>query len=554
MLAHLRIRNFVLIDELDLNLSAGFSVLTGETGAGKSLIAAAVDLLLGRRAKGELVRQKSLGAEIEGIFDISDEPAIKARLTGAGLPSSDELLVRRVIPANGRHGCYVNGRLTSLGLLEEMTEGLVHLMSQHEKHSLVEPSRQLEILDGFGGIDADLEEMTNLFRMAKEAQKKLDDLKEQEHDRAGRLDYVSFQIAEIDRVAPKTNELEELEKIVARLRHQEQLASAAASSALTLYEGDGSVYDRLGSVSSELEEVSKYDESLGNCASQIKEAASLVEDAARFLVGYGRDIDADPERLETLEDRLEELKKLVRKHGTDLLGVIALRKKLALEVETLSRYEEAIDEAEKDSAERRAKAVEQAKKLTKKREQTAKRFSKTVTAELKDLEFGNVEFGVLLAPEAKGLGPSGADRVEFVAALNPGEGAHPLRKVASGGELSRLMLAIKRAAAGVGPVGTYVFDEVDSGIGGRVAASIGRKLKEVSGHHQVICITHLPQIAGMAGDHLLVSKGMEKGRTVTRIASLDGDSRIDELARMLGGEKVTKQTKDAARELMAQDD
>ncbi len=551
MLAHLRIRNFVLIDELDLDLSSGFNVLTGETGAGKSLVAAAMDLLLGRRGRGDLVRRAAGEAEVEGLFDISDEPAVRARLEEAGLPVDDDLLIRRVIPTKGRHRCYINGRLASLGLLSEIADGLARLMSQHEQHSLLEPAKQLEMLDGFGGLESNVIKMAELNRISEEAARALEDLKNREHDRAGRLDYLTFQAKEIDRLAPEENELDELEPEIERLRHRENLVGAASRVAAVLYENDGSVFDRLGSSMKEIEEVVRYDESLGASARQLAEAAALVEDAAHFLSGYGRAVDADPSRLAEMEERREELNRLVRKHGTDLAGVLDLKDRLHAEIETLSGYEEAIDSAEKTLSRCREKATVHSAKLTKSRMRVAKRLARAVTDELADLEFKDAGFEVSLEPTADGPGPTGADTAEFLVALNPGEGAHPLRRVASGGELSRLMLAVKRAFAGVGPVGTYVFDEVDAGIGGAVAAAVGNKLKEVASHHQVICITHLPQIAAIADAHFHVSKEAKRGRTATRIGRLDDTQRVEEVARMLGGQKVTKKTREAAIELMA---
>ncbi|MCP4675900.1 MAG: DNA repair protein RecN [Deltaproteobacteria bacterium] len=551
MLAHLRIRDFVLIDELDLELSSGFNVLTGETGAGKSLVAAAMDLLLGRRGRGDLVRRAAKEAEVEGLFDVSDEPAVKKRLEEAGLPVDNELLIRRVIPTKGRHRCYINGRLASLGLLSETAEGLARLMSQHEQHSLLEPAKQLEMLDGFGGLESNVIKMAELHKQSEEAAKALEDLKNREHDRAGRLDYLTFQAKEIDRLAPEENELEELEPEIERLRHRENLVGAAAHVAAVLYENDGSVFDKLGSSTKKLEEVVRYDESLSTSARQLAEAAALVEDAAHFLAGYGRAVDADPERLAEMEERREELNRLTRKHGTDLAGVLALRDRLFAEIETLSGYEEAIDTAEKNLSRCREKEAAHAVKLTKSRMRVAKKLARAIADELADLEFGDVGFEVSLEPTADGSGPTGADKAEFLVALNPGEGAHPLRRVASGGELSRLMLAVKRAFAGVGPVGTYVFDEVDAGIGGAVAAAVGNKLKEVASHHQVICITHLPQIAAIADAHFHVSKEAKRGRTATRIGRLDDTERVEEVARMLGGQRVTKKTREAAMELMA---
>jgi DNA repair protein RecN (Recombination protein N) len=551
MLAHLKVRDFVLIHELDLELSAGFNVLTGETGAGKSLVALAVDMLLGRRSKGELVRKGAKEAEIEGLFNISDEPEVKARLEEAGLPGEDELLVRRVIPMNGRHRCYVNGGLASLSLLSRMAEGLARSMGQHEQLTLLDSHKQLEMLDGFGKLHGDVEKMRSLYGQYEQAVAELEQLKNRDHDRAMRLDYLKFQESEIDRLAPADGELEQLDGDIRRMRHGEYLLSVARETVDVLYESDGAVCERLGSCIRQLEDGAKHDPAMAANADQLGQAASLVEDVARTLLGYGRGIEVNPAQLTELEDRREELRRLVRKHDTDLAGVIGLRDGLKEEIRSLEQYEETMEKAESTLAALRKRAEVQANKLSKARKRAARKLATAVTDELKDLQFGNASMEVSVEPRPSGLGALGTDHVEFLVALNPGEGAHPLRAVASGGELSRLMLAIKRVLAGVGPVGTYVFDEVDAGIGGGVAASVGRKLKEVSNHHQVICITHLPQIAGMADFHLHVSKTETGGRTTTGIAKLAPGERVEEIARMLGGEKVSAKTRAAARELIA---
>jgi DNA repair protein RecN (Recombination protein N) len=551
MLAHLKIRNFVLIDELDLALSPGFNVLTGETGTGKSLIASALDLLLGRRARGDLVRKGKKEAEIEGLFDISDEPSVKASLRRAGLPEDDELLVRRVIPASGRHRCYVNGGLASLSVLSGMAEGLARLMGQHEQLSLLVPAKQLDMLDQFGGHTGDLEAMRRFYDLAAAARNALQTLVDQEHDRMTRLDYLSFQVDEIDRLEPEADELDRLDKNIERMQNWEQLRNVTRNAALALYEADGSAFETVGKNARALQEATRYDEGLADVAAQLDEAAALLEDAARGLADYGRDVDLDPAGLSDLEDRREALRGLVRKHGTDLAGVLDLRRELTREIETLSQYEASRSQAESALQEANRRAQKQAAKLSGRRKRAGLKLAKEVTRQLTDLQFGQALFSVQLAPAPSGIGPSGLDSIEFTVALNPGEGAHPLREVASGGELSRLMLAVKRAIAGVGPVGTYVFDEVDAGIGGAVAASVGRKLRDVARHHQVICITHLPQIAGMADTHLKVTKEPSGGRTATRLAVLSDKERVDELARMLGGEKISKKTRAAARELIA---
>ena len=550
MLAHLRVRHLAIIEELDMDLSSGFNALTGETGAGKSLIVTAIDLLLGRRARGEMVRSGSKEAEVEGLFDISDEPGVKARLQEAGLPIDDELLVRRAVNVSGKHRCYVNGRIASLGVLGSLADGLASVMGQREHQALLDPARQLEMVDGFGSLGPQVEKMADLHKGSEQAAAKLREHREKESDRAQRLDYLSFQLAEIAKLDPRAGEIEELEKEIERLRHSELLLGAASSGADQLYEADGSVFEMLGAVSRDLRTAAKHDDSLETAALQVEEAAALVEDAARALSGYGRGKDFDQDRVSELEDRREDLKRLGRKHRTDLDGVLALKERLQEEVAALGRFEEVVGDLEKVAESRRKEAERCARTLSKARTKAAKKLSRAVSSELDDLDLRQAEFEVVVETAPDDLGPTGADRVEFMVALNPGEGRHPLRKVASGGELSRLMLAVKRVLTGVGPVGTYVFDEVDAGIGGRTAASVGLKLREVAAKHQVICITHLPQIAGMADTHFLVSKGAAGGRTSTAVRRLEEGERVNEVARMMGGGEVTQKTRDAAGELV----
>jgi DNA repair protein RecN (Recombination protein N) len=550
MLSSLRVRDLVLIDELDLVLSPTFNVLTGETGAGKSLVATAVDLLLGRRGSQELVRRGREEAEVEGLFDISDEPDIKGRLFEAGLPVDDELLIRRVIPAKGKHKCYVNGRLSSLGVLSQLAEGLAKMTSQHEQHSLSDPASRLSLLDGFGKLSPITDDMSRLFDELEEARAALDALNSRERDRASRLDYLKFQSEEIDRVSPQPSELADIETELSKLKALDLLKSVTSQAQEVLYDGDEAVFEKLSSMSSALKDAAQRDETLLTSAETLADAAASVEDIARFLSKYERSLEADPDKLAELDERRETLSLLCRKHGTDIDGLIAMKAEFAEEIATLEGFEEARGEAEKKLAHCQERAHTVATKLSKERKKTGKTLAAAVIKELGDLMFAKAGFEVEIDSE-RPLSRTGKDMVEFLAALNPGEGAHPIQKTASGGELSRLMLAVKRALAGVGPVGTYIFDEVDAGIGGPTASAVGRKLKEVSLCHQVICITHLPQIAGMADAHFFVSKKQEQGRTATAISRLNDAERVEELSRMLGGDKVTDKTRAAARELLA---
>ena len=549
MLAHLKVRDLVLIDELDLEFSPGFNVLTGATGAGKSLVVTALDLLLGRRGQSGLVRRGANEAEIEGLFDIDDEPEVKCRLKDAGLPVHDELLVRRIIPAKGRHRCYINGKLASLGVLSSLADGLASVMSQHEHHALLDPPQQLALLDGFGRFEVRIGAMGKAYNALRECELRLSNLKQKEKDRSGRLDYLHFQLKEIRDLAPSPNELETLDKEIELLRHQEVLQNTTRHAADELYECDRSIYERLGSLCNDLESIARFDKTLEDDARQLAEATVLVEETARSLSSYGRDRDTDPNNLENMEERREQLRHLTRKHGTDLPGVIALSDELTVEIETLEKYKDSLTSLETSVKELTDHALKHAETLTKERRKAAVKLSKAVTAELIGLSFERAEFKVNIVTDKTTITASGIDTVEFTVALNPGEGVHPLRKVASGGELSRMMLGIRRVLVGVGPVGTYVFDEVDAGISGAVAMAVGKRLRETATGHQVICITHLPQISALAETHFHVSKQEQNGRTTSKVVRLNAEERINEVAKMLGGNHITPGIKAAAKDL-----
>ncbi len=551
MLVHLKVRDLVLIEELDLPLAAGFNVLTGETGAGKSLVATAVGLLLGRKGSSDVVRRGAREAEVEGLFDISDEPQVRAVLEEAGLPVSDELLIRRVLPAAGRQRSFVNGRLASLAVLSELSRDLASFVGQHEHLSLLDPARQLELVDAFGGLSGEVARMALLHNASTAAADRHRKLREQGRDRAKRIDYLAFQVREIDDLAPEPDEIDTLGREVVRQKHLEDLLGAARRAADGLYEMDDSICERLIAHAREIERAARHDESLTPEAECLLAAAAEVEEAARRLSAYGEGMEPDPDRLDRAIERMEVLKTLERKHGMDLAAVLGHRNVLAAELDDLSHFEEALDEARAELDRRAALARKQATKLTIAREKAGALLALAVGAELADLKLPDAGFRTDLAPAGDTPGSTGIDKAEFVASLNPGEGAHPLREIASGGELSRIMLAIRRALAGVGPVGTYVFDEVDAGIGGAEAALVGRKLQEVAKHHQVICITHLPQIAGLADAHFRVGKHRKNGRTATTVATLTDTERLEEVARMLSGETPTDRARAAAADLIS---
>ncbi|MBN2525205.1 MAG: DNA repair protein RecN [Deltaproteobacteria bacterium] len=550
MLSHLQIKNLVLIEEMSLSFSPGFNVLTGETGAGKSLIATSLDLLLGKRASSNLVRKGAQEAEVEGIFDIADEPEVKERLQLAGLPDDDELLIRRIIPAEGRHRVFVNGKLASLAVLSQLTEGLASVMGQHEQLDLFENRHQLYLIDGFANHENLVRQMKDAFHGYQLARDSLFELQGKEKDRTSRIDYLRFQLEELIAAAPEMGEVERLEKELSILKHQTTLLETTSRCAEELYESDASIFERLGQLAGSLESLTRFDATLEDDAKQLHEATIIVEEAARNLSAYSQRLDTDPARLDEVQERLETLSKLARKHSISEDDLPKLQADLEQELNELEGFELNEQRLVKECERSRQKALEAARALSESRARAAQTLGKTVSGELADLSFEKAVFSASLDTDENALGDSGMDRAEFTVELNPGEGAWPLRQVASGGELSRIMLAVKRALAGVGPVGTYVFDEVDAGIGGAVAVAVGKKLAIVSEHHQLICISHLPQIAAMADAHFHISKTQKGHRTHTQVMRLESNQRVVELSRMLGGDADNKKMLAAAKELL----
>lgn len=563
MLTLLRVRNFAIIDELEVEFGPGLNVVTGETGAGKSILVAALQLVLGAKGRPEVVRTGAKQAEVEALFDLRRDPSLRERLASIGLEDEaegGELVVRRVIASGGRARAYVNGRLTPRSQLEAIAAGLADISSQHEHHTLADSRSHLEYLDAFGQLEARRERVAAEYATVLRAQEAFDALSGAERDRLDREDLLRFQVSEIDELAPVPGELDELEAERERLRHAHELASAAGGAEDVLYARDGSLSEELSRVAQQVREAAEIDPRLAPFASQLEESLSTLEDVAADLGRYARDVQVDPERLAEVEERLDRLGRLLRKYGRTLEAVLAHRDQAAEELEALEHHEERLLELERarDAALQAAAAL--ARKLSEARRKAGAELATRISAELSSLGMGGARVVVELAKlDAKSggltvdgarLSARGIDRAEFLIAPNKGEQARPLSKVASGGELSRAMLAIKRTLAGLGPAGLYVFDEVDTGVGGAVAEVIGRKLLEVAEHHQVLCITHLPQIAIYGEPHFHVEKRVSGERTYSEIRRLGEDERIEELARMVGGVNITDRTRAAAAEML----
>jgi DNA repair protein RecN (Recombination protein N) len=454
----------------------------------------------------------------------------------------------------------VNGRLATLSQLRAVTKGLADISSQHEYHSLADPRRHLSYLDAFADHEPLLNELARAYERLVGAANHLEEVVTEERGRSDREDLLRFQVDEIDRLRDVLTEEAALSVERERLRHAEKLGSAAGDAEAQLYADDDSLCAALSRVATSIEHASSFDETLEPVALQIREALVQLEDAAGELGRYARDISYDPGRLASLEEELDHAVRLKRKYGETAEGVLAHRDKAAAELDSLVRYEERLDRCQRDYDEAFSSAAELAKKLRRKRESAAAKLGKAISEELSSLGMGEAKVTVELASLEGGprelqvdggrLCATGIDRAELLIAPNRGEEAKPLRKIASGGELSRAMLAIKRVLAGLGPASLYVFDEVDAGVGGAVAEVIGRKIHEVAKHSQVLCITHLPQISAYADAHYRVHKEIVGERTKSDIRLLDEKERLEEIARMLGGVTVTEQARAAAEALI----
>ncbi len=562
MLVQLTVANVVLIEELSLEPSVGFNVLTGETGAGKSMLVDALDLVLGGRARPEVVRRGAKEAQVEALFDVAPGSSVEARLVAAGIPCDRELLVRRVVHAEGRSRAFVNGHLSTATQLAELAPDLCDISSQHESVSLTDPATHIDYLDAFGELEPPREALAAMVDELSALTAELTRIREAERGRAEREEFLAFQLREIDELEAQAGEEQDLENERARLRHAERLSSATRRSAERLHEGEGALCDELARISSEVESAAQIDSTLAPLARSIEDARVELAEAARALSRYSEGVESRPERLVEVDDRLFRLQKILRRHGPTTIELLAHREALARELGGLSTAEARLGQLEAERAKKLALAAAAARALSRLRRAAAERLGDAIARELQRLAMGGARVIVdiaLTASSADGLLVDGArltrkgtDRVEFLIAPNRGEEPRPLRKIASGGELSRSLLALKRVLAGSGPAGLYVFDEVDAGVGGAVAEVIGRAIADVARHRQVLCVTHLPQIAALADTHFVIEKAEMKGRTRATLHKLEGGAaRVDEIARMIGGVTVGKAARRAAEELLA---
>ncbi len=541
MLRHLRVTNFAILSDVAIDLAEGFNVFTGETGAGKSLIVEAVNLLRGGRASADIPRAGAKEATVEAIFEVPDDLSkrLRALLGNAGLPDNDgEVLVRRVIHRGGRSRTYVNGALTTAKRLAELGALLVDLSGQHQHQGLVDARRHREILDAFAKNHRRVETMRAAYELLREAESAIEELGGDEGSLGERVDYLRFQLDEIESAKLRDGEDDELEAERTRLQSVDRLESAARAAEALVYGGDRAAVDHLAGAARELQRLVDVDRSLADIVRQLDEARLLAEDAAELLRHYADSLEGEPERLAVVEERLALIQRLKRKHGDTMPAIFARADALRSELEVLEHRDEHLAELERARAKAESAARAAAAALTDSRRRAAETLALKVDAALSELGMAAASLTVLVEP-GKQLGPDGADRVEFLLASNKGEDRKPLARIASGGELSRIMLALKLCLRRADEVATYVFDEVDSGIGGATAEVVGRQIRTLGNQRQILCVTHLPQIVAFADQHFQVAKFEAEGRTETTVRALSRKERRDELARMLGGLKVT---------------
>jgi DNA repair protein RecN (Recombination protein N) len=538
MIRFLSIQRLAIIDQLELEFEPGFTVLTGETGAGKSILMEAIGLLLGGRAMADLVRTGADSALVQAVLDT---------------PDGRELLVRREVSTQGRSRAFVNDALVTTAVLRETLGDLVDLHGQHEHQSLLAPHTQLELIDRFAGREAERQTMALLFQELQSLRQSLKDLQLSDRDRAARLDLLSFQRSEIDKVAPKPGEDDELAGQRQIAANADKLSRLCAESYGALYDDDHAILGALNGVWRRVVDLAQLDPQFEPFLQRRDAVRTELEELAFFLRDYSSSLDASPERLQQLEDRLAQVERLKRRYGPTLAEVIDKRASIETELAALDPSVDRVAQLSSrlDDVKRRYLAM--AEELSAARKEAGARLGSALEKELEQLAMGGtrVDVRVTAAPQDEGQWTEqGYDRVELYLSPNRGEELRPLARIASGGELSRVMLAIKTLASPDVPGKTLIFDEVDAGIGGRVADVVGSRLRALAEKCQVFCITHLPQVAAYGQTHFLVSKHVSGERTVTQVERLKNDRRVEEIARMMGGRDITPRVLAGARDMI----
>lgn len=555
MLEHLHIRNVALIKESEISFGDGLNILTGETGAGKSMIIDSLQFALGGRAGKDFLRHGEKQAAVEALFSVQSQ-ALTEKLAENGIAPEEDgtLLITRTLSEAGKSVCRINGSTVTVGMLKEIAEDMIDIYGQHEHQSLLNPVKHIRLLDRFcgAGFGEAMEEYKNSRQRLKDLEKQLAILIGDESQREQRMDMLLFQKEEIEAAELQEGEEDALLEQKKRLSSMERLIRLTGESVTLLYDGDDrapSACDQLGDALAKLREAAEYDAALSPLADALADGYAAVEDCARELKREAEKQEADPEELERIEERLQLFYKLKRKYGGSIEAVLEFYEKAVQELEFLSNSSEKAAElsAKKAKEEKRLSAL--AETLTARRRATAEQVEEQIETALHDMEMKHARFHIQIEEKAD-WGADGKDKVEFLISANAGEPLKPLAKIASGGEMSRVMLALKTVLVDADEIGTFIFDEIDTGVSGRTARRVGEKMRFLGGKRQLLCITHLPQIAAMADNHFLIEKESDAGETVTRVTALDEEGAVREVARLMND--VTETTLAAARELLAE--
>ena len=555
MLEHLHIRNVALIKESEISFGDGLNILTGETGAGKSMIIDSLQFALGGRAGKDFLRHGEKQAAVEALFSVQSQ-ALTEKLAENGIVPEEDgtLLITRTLSEAGKSVCRINGSTVTVGMLKEIAEDMIDIYGQHEHQSLLNPVKHIRLLDRFcgAGFGEAMEEYKNSRQRLKDLEKQLTILIGDESQREQRMDMLLFQKEEIEAAELQEGEEDALLEQKKRLSSMERLIRLTGESVTLLYDGDDrapSACDQLGDALAKLREAAEYDAALSPLADALADGYAAVEDCARELKREAEKQEADPEELERIEERLQLFYKLKRKYGGSIEAVLEFYEKAVQELEFLSNSSEKAAElsAKKAAEEKRLSAL--AETLTARRRATAEQVEEQIETALHDMEMKHARFHIQIEEKAD-WGADGKDKVEFLISANAGEPLKPLAKIASGGEMSRVMLALKTVLVDADEIGTFIFDEIDTGVSGRTARRVGDKMRFLGGKRQLLCITHLPQIAAMADNHFLIEKESDAGETVTRVTALDEEGAVREVARLMND--VTETTLAAARELLAE--
>lgn len=560
MLLELNVSDFAIIDNIRIEFRSGLNILSGETGAGKSILLKSLSLLMGGKSSSEDVRSGAQAATVEGFFDLSERPDVLAILKQLDISDNDEtLIVRRVISKQGKSRVYLNGTLSTLHDLKTLVSPLVEvagrntplieMTGQHDSKHLLDRSYHLDIVDQFAGTMDLRKAYTKEFHQAEELRQQIEELKEKQKLAAQRLDFLEFQREEIKALGLEPGDDTELEQKVARLKNSKRLSEFAAETEYHLYSGDDSILSRVHHILQSSAQLKSLDSAIGTALEPLSQAKALIEEAAFELRDYSRQLDSSPEQLSELETKLDQYRKAQKKFGADLEEIFQTLESIEAEINEYESADETTVKLEKQLKEIQVRLKDTAEELHENRVKASKQLTVKVTHELEDLNMKGLEFSIRV-DRSKEAGPTGVSFLEFLVRPSKKDEYRPLNKIASGGELSRLLLSLKRISQVTDLPRTYLFDEVDTGVSGVTAEKVGKKLRQTSEGQQVVCITHLPQVAAFGNQHYLISKNQVKGRVQMTVTSLDDNSRVREMARLISGERITETSLNHAKALL----